>query len=209
MQDCLRDPEPQANKKFFGAAVFQKMLPRCGRVAHICEANCICNKFFLLQLHVFKTFKFRQSCIMSIKVASSDKATGQLQHAGRQKQGWNPFCRMRKTVFPKSSVSHETIECPCCNCSPGTVARYLFAAKISQGGAVLFAPPRKSGRFSHHPFRVPKAWHRDFAACGQQSGLLALNLANIFEKLLDQKFLFLCFAQMNQPFSYLANALYV
>ncbi len=34
---------------------------------------------------------------------------------------------------------------------------------------------------------MPKAWHRDFAACGQRSGLLALNLANIFEKLLDQK----------------------
>ena len=45
----------------------------------------------------------------------------------------------------------------------------------------------KSGRFSHHPLRVPKAWHRDFAACGQRSGLLALNLASIFEKLLDQK----------------------
>ncbi|MED9913153.1 MAG: hypothetical protein UE819_09455, partial [Ruminococcus sp.] len=35
----------------------------------------------------FKTFKFRQSYIMRIKVVSSDKATGQLQHAGRQKQG--------------------------------------------------------------------------------------------------------------------------
>jgi hypothetical protein len=34
---------------------------------------------------------------------------------------------------------------------------------------------------------VPKAWHRNFAACGQRSGLLALNLASIFEKLLDQK----------------------
>jgi len=34
---------------------------------------------------------------------------------------------------------------------------------------------------------VPKTWHRDFAACGQRSGLLALNLASIFEKLLDQK----------------------
>jgi len=34
---------------------------------------------------------------------------------------------------------------------------------------------------------VPKAWHRDFAACGQRSELLALNLASIFEKLLDQK----------------------
>ena len=51
----------------------------------------------------------------------------------------------------------------------------------------LVRPASKSCRFSHHPLRVPKAWHRDFAACGQRSGLLALNLANIFEKLLDQK----------------------
>nr|DAW89991.1 MAG TPA: hypothetical protein [Bacteriophage sp.] len=27
------------------------MLPRCGRVAHVCEANYICSKFFLLQSH--------------------------------------------------------------------------------------------------------------------------------------------------------------
>ena len=39
----------------------------------------------------------------------------------------------------------------------------------------------------HHPLRVPKGWHGDFAACGQRSGLLALNLASIFEKLLEQK----------------------
>jgi hypothetical protein len=25
------------------------------------------------------------------EVTNSDKATGQLQHAGRQKQGWNPL----------------------------------------------------------------------------------------------------------------------
>ena len=51
----------------------------------------------------------------------------------------------------------------------------------------LVRPASKSCRFSHHPLRVPKAWHRDFAACGQRSGLLALNLASIFEKLLEQK----------------------
>ena len=55
----------------------------------------------------------------------------------------------------------------------------------------LVRPASKSSRFSHHPLRVPKAWHGDFAACGQRSGLLALNLANIFEKLLDQK-TFIC-----------------
>ena len=51
----------------------------------------------------------------------------------------------------------------------------------------LVRPASKSCRFSHHPLRVPNAWHGNFAACGQRSGLLALNLANIFEKLLDQK----------------------
>jgi hypothetical protein len=34
---------------------------------------------------------------------------------------------------------------------------------------------------------VPEAWHRDFAACGQRSGLLALNLGSIFVKLLHRK----------------------
>ena len=34
-----------------------------------------------------------------------------------------------------------------CNCSTGTVARYLFTTKVSQGGAVLFAPPRKAVAF--------------------------------------------------------------
>ena len=51
----------------------------------------------------------------------------------------------------------------------------------------LVRPASKSCRFSHHPLRVPKGWHGDFAACRQRSGLLALNLASIFEKLLDQK----------------------
>ncbi|MEE1537699.1 MAG: hypothetical protein UGF38_10250, partial [Ruminococcus sp.] len=33
------------------------------------------------------------------------------------------------------------------NCSTGTVAKYLFTTKVSQGGAVLFAPPRKAVAF--------------------------------------------------------------
>jgi len=61
---------------------------------------------------------------------------------------------------------------------------YCFR-ETRRGG--LVRPASKSYRFSHHPLRVPKAWHGNFAAYGQRSGLLALNLANIFEKLLDQK----------------------
>ena len=63
---------------------------------------------------------------------------------------------------------------------------FVFSFGFTRRGG-LVRPASKSCRFSHHPLRVPKAWHGDFAACGQRSGLLALNLANIFEKLLDQK----------------------
>ena len=45
----------------------------------------------------------------------------------------------------------ETCEILRCNCSPGTVARYLFADKVSQGGAILFAPPRKAVAFLTTP----------------------------------------------------------
>ena len=42
------------------------------------------------------------------------------------------------------NVSRETLRC---NCSTGTVARHLFPVPVSQGGAVLFAPPRKAVAF--------------------------------------------------------------
>ena len=38
---------------------------------------------------------------MRINIANSDKATGQLQHAGRQKQGWNPLLPDAKDRFPE------------------------------------------------------------------------------------------------------------
>ncbi|MCI7494771.1 MAG: hypothetical protein MSA74_05095, partial [Ruminococcus sp.] len=74
-----------------------------------------------------------------------------------------------------------------CNCSTGTVTRCLFLIQVSQGGAVLFAPPRKAVAFLTTLSVCQKHGTKDFAACGQRSGLLALNPASIFEKLLDQK----------------------
>ena len=77
--------------KVFCSSNFSKMLARCGRVAHICEANLILQSVFPAAIAFFEAVKFKQSWIMRIKAANSDKATGQLQHAGRQKQGWNPL----------------------------------------------------------------------------------------------------------------------
>ena len=74
---------------------------------------------------------------------------------------------------------------------PDQLQDTCFLFRFHKAGG-LVRPASKSCRFSHHPLRVPKAWHRDFAACGQRSGLLALNLASIFEKLLDQKTFCFC-----------------
>ena len=54
----------------------------------------------------------------------------------------------------------------------------------------LVRPASKSCRFSHHPLRVPKAWHRDFAACGQRSGLLAHTSAAFLKNCCTEKLLF-------------------
>ena len=128
--------------------------------------------------------------MIRIKVVNSSKATGAIAARWQAKAGVEPpFAGRWKLFFLGARIFYKVIFR--CNCSPGTVARHSFAAKVSQGGAVLFAAS-KSFRFSHHPLRVPKAWHRKFAACGQRSGLLALNLASIFEKLLDQKTFCFC-----------------
>ena len=95
--------EPQVNESFLIQQFFKnagEVWARCGRVAHICGANSILQSVFPAAIACFKIFKFRQSCIMSVKVASSDKATGQLQHAGRQKQGWNPLLPDAEDRFP-------------------------------------------------------------------------------------------------------------
>ena len=45
------------------------------------------------------------------QVTNSDKATGQLQHAGRQKQGWNPLLPDAKDRFPKEQVLLRKTNC--------------------------------------------------------------------------------------------------
>ena len=68
--------------------------------------------------------------------------------AGKSR-GRTPFCRTLKIVFPKSRIFCKVISR--CNCSTGTVARCLFLVSVSQGGAVLFAPPRKAVAFFTTP----------------------------------------------------------
>ena len=105
--------------------------------------------------------------------------------AGKSRGG-TPFCRTLKIGFPKSNVSCETTGNPLQLFHRNSYKIVVCCSGFTRQGG-LVRPASKSCRFSHHPLRVPNAWHGDFAACGQRSGLLALNLASIFEKLLEQK----------------------
>ena len=91
--------EPQANKKFFGAAVFQKCCRGVGEQPTFAKQIRFCNLASLLQLHFLKLTNSQLDYFMK-QVANSDKATGQLQHAGRQKQGWNPLLPDVEDRFP-------------------------------------------------------------------------------------------------------------
>ena len=82
--------EPQANKKFFDPTIFQKCWRGVGEQPTFAKQIQFCSLFFLLQLHFLKLTNSQFDYFMK-QVANSDKATGQLQHAGRQKQGWNPL----------------------------------------------------------------------------------------------------------------------
>ena len=84
------------------------MLPRCGRVAHICEANCICNKFFLLQLHVLKLSNSDKVVSWASRLQVQTRQRGNCSTLAGKSRGGTPFCRMRKTVFSKRNSPRNT-----------------------------------------------------------------------------------------------------
>ena len=88
------------------------MLPRCGRVAHVCEANCICNKFFLLQLHFLKLSNSNKVGLWESRLQIQTRQRGNCSMLAGKSRGGTPFCRMLKIVFSKNHsfhVSHETV----------------------------------------------------------------------------------------------------
>jgi len=117
------------------------MLPRCGRAAHICGAN--------------KTvWELQQKSKRELEESQLPSK----QKVEMMEQGFRGNCDSQASwgcapALPNriQVVFLETCEILRCNCSPGTVARYLFADKVSQGGAILFAPPRKAVAFLTTP----------------------------------------------------------
>ena len=103
-------------------------------------------------------------------------------------RGGTPFCRTLKTVFSKSRIFCKAFSLQLFHRNSCKIVVYCFR-ETRRGG--LVRPASKSCRFSHRPLRVPKGWHRDFAACGQRSGLLAHTSAAFLKNCCTEK-LFIC-----------------
>ena len=66
------------------------------------------SKLYLQQVFpaaiAFLNLQIQNLIIFMKQVENSDKATGQLQHAGRQKQGWNPLLPDAEDRFSQEQV---------------------------------------------------------------------------------------------------------
>ena len=94
----ISNHEPQATESF----LIQQFFKNAGEVwassPHL-RSKSFCNLFSLLQLQFLKLPNSKLAAFMK-QAANSNKATGQLQHAGRQKQGWNPLLPDAEERFP-------------------------------------------------------------------------------------------------------------
>ena len=94
---------------------------------------------------------------MSIKVINSDKATGQLQHAGRQKQGWNPLLPDAKELFSLREVVLRENNCV-------RFGRYasLSACVLFAGGCVVRIGYESFLDFGFSEFLMLPEWRTAF-----------------------------------------------
>ena len=140
--------EPQATKKFFGAAVFQKCCRGVGEQPTFAKQIQFCSLFFLLQLHFLKLTNSQFDCLCETS-CKFGQGNGAIAARWQAKAGVEPpFAGCERPFFLRAGFSVKHFRC---NCSTGTVARCLFLIQVSQGGAVLFAPPRKAVAFLTTP----------------------------------------------------------
>jgi len=95
---------------------------------------------------------------MRIKAVNSDKATGQLQHAGRQKQGWNPLLPDAKELFSLREVVLRENNCV-------RFGRYasLSACVLFAGGCVVRIGYESFLDFCFSEFFMFLEWRTAFA----------------------------------------------
>ena len=84
------------------------MLPRCGRVAHICEANLILQFVFPAAIAFKKTVQFIIGCSLWSKLQIRTRQRGNCGTLVGKSRGGTPFCRTWKNGFSKRSCSWKT-----------------------------------------------------------------------------------------------------
>ena len=95
--------------KFFDPTIFSKMLARCGRAAHICEANMILESGFPAAIAFLKLSNSNKVVSWESRLQIQTRQGGNCSMLVGKSRGGTPFCRMRKIGFPKRSSSRETI----------------------------------------------------------------------------------------------------
>ena len=95
--------------KVFWSNNFSKMLARCGRAAHICEANQMLQSDFPAAIAFLKTYQFAIWLFLWNKLQIRTRQRGNCSTLAGKSRGGTPFCRIRKIVFSRSDVSHETL----------------------------------------------------------------------------------------------------
>ena len=84
------------------------MLPRCGRAAHICEANSILQSVFPAAIAFFETCQFAIRWFLWNKLQIRTRQRGNCSTLAGKSRGGTPFCRTLKIVFPKN-ISVATV----------------------------------------------------------------------------------------------------
>ena len=126
--------EPQATKKFFGAAVLQKCCRGVGEQPTFAKQIEFCNLFFLLQLHFLKLTNSLFNCLYETS-CKFRQGNGAIAACWQAKAGVEPpFAGCERSVSlrevllgkPSESGSAESLRClPLC-CSPMVVLSELF-----------------------------------------------------------------------------------
>ena len=98
------------------------MLPRCGRAAHVCEANRTCKMFSLLQLHFLKLANSQFACLCETSYKFG-QGNGAIAACWQAKAGVEPpFAGCGRPFFLRARSSIVSYKQQSCNCSGGTIA---------------------------------------------------------------------------------------
>ena len=148
--------------KVFWCSNFSKMLPRCGRVAHICGANSILQSVFPAAIAFFETVKSAILWFVRNKLQIRTRQRGNCSMLAGKSRGGTPFCRTLKIGIPKNvfrwDVSLQLFPRNSCKI---LVSRSSFTRR---GGLVrrleklsLFSPPAPCARRMARGFRCLRA----------------------------------------------------